>query len=540
MCVTAPLAFSKAEPKPGFDFRHWSSMPMQSGGRLKPLSSFAREVILFVTGKAHLSGWENTEILLSWMAYPEAWSQEPLFRISHPDTRKQLMLAADATRFSVQTLLSNTTVVQYLQSQGSQSPAPDDKRLPAREQDLKRLLHAIGLFDGVLRGSALALIPEKGTAPWRSVTPTASDQDPAATAIREHFFKTVKAYFDSDPVAFENESRELKSSIESRVDGYGEKEARSISLEDFFNHLRPFQWAWLLLVVSALLWALSLLFSQTKGMAWFKKGAIVATIAGVSFQIVGFALRVLISGRPPVTNMYESVLWVGFGVLVFTAAVFYFHRERVVLAVGTAVAAVILFVADLSPAVLDPTIQPLVPVLRDNFWLTIHVLTITISYAAFALSLGFGNVALFQFFRKNTLPLKNATALNQLSYRSMQFGVVLLAAGTILGGVWADYSWGRFWGWDPKETWALIALLCYLAVLHARFVGWVGTFAFAALSVGCFLSVMMAWYGVNFVLGAGLHSYGFSTGGTPWVAGFCALELVWIAAARIRWKAVHS
>ena len=104
--------------------------------------------------------------------------------------------------------------------------------------------------------------------------------------------------------------------------------------------------------------------------------------------------------------------------------------------------------------------------------------------------------------------------LSNFIYRTMQVGVLLIAAGTILGGVWADYSWGRFWGWDPKEVWALITLLVYLIPLHGRFAGWVNTFGLVVASVVCFLSVVMAWYGVNFVLGVGLHSYGFVEGGS--------------------------
>jgi cytochrome c biogenesis factor len=112
--------------------------------------------------------------------------------------------------------------------------------------------------------------------------------------------------------------------------------------------------------------------------------------------------------------------------------------------------------------------------------------------------------------------------------------VLLLAGGIILGGVWADYSWGRFWGWDPKEVWALVALLGYLCVLHARYAGWVGQRGLAALAVACFSLVVMAWYGVNFVLGAGLHSYGFGGGGKGWVYTGVALELIYTGAALVR------
>ncbi|MCB0379328.1 MAG: cytochrome c biogenesis protein CcsA [Bdellovibrionales bacterium] len=106
-----------------------------------------------------------------------------------------------------------------------------------------------------------------------------------------------------------------------------------------------------------------------------------------------------------------------------------------------------------------------------------------------------------------------------------------MAAGTILGGVWADYSWGRFWGWDPKETWAFIALMGYLALLHARLVGWVKDFGILAGSVVSFSLVIMAWYGVNFVLGAGLHSYGFGAGGVEYVSAFVGLHIIYVVYA---------
>jgi hypothetical protein len=120
-------------------------------------------------------------------------------------------------------------------------------------------------------------------------------------------------------------------------------------------------------------------------------------------------------------------------------------------------------------------------------------------------------------------------------YRVVQLGVLLLTAGTILGGIWANYSWGRFWGWDPKETWALITLLCYIVVLHGRLAGWWGDFGLAVGGVVCFLAVVMAWYGVNFVLGTGLHSYGFGIGGESYVMTAVGLDLVFVATTVVRY-----
>jgi ABC-type transport system involved in cytochrome c biogenesis permease subunit len=182
------------------------------------------------------------------------------------------------------------------------------------------------------------------------------------------------------------------------------------------------------------------------------------------------------------------------------------------------------------------SIDPLVPVLRDNFWLTVHVLTITLSYAAFALAMGFGHILLFRYAR-NPSDARADAPMHFWLYRVLQLGVLLLAAGTILGGVWANYSWGRFWGWDPKETWALIALLCYILTLHGRLAGWWTEFGLVVASVICFLAVLMAWYGVNFVLGKGLHSYGFGIGGEPYVATFVIVDLMFVAFAIWRYRA---
>ena len=152
------------------------------------------------------------------------------------------------------------------------------------------------------------------------------------------------------------------------------------------------------------------------------------------------------------------------------------------------------------------------------------------SYAAFALALGIGHIALGKVIRgkKPEAPLYNYL------YRTLQVGVLLLATGTILGGVWANYSWGRFWDWDPKETWALITLLGYLFVLHGRIAGkWAG-FGLAVGAVLAFQGVLMAWYGVNFVLGVGLHSYGFGTGGFGWALLFVATEISFVLLAVVR------
>lgn len=215
----------------------------------------------------------------------------------------------------------------------------------------------------------------------------------------------------------------------------------------------------------------------------------------------------------------------------------------------------------------DKGIEALQPVLRDRLWLFAHVLTVTAGYGAGLLAWGLGNMALFHYLlgRYRTVPAgeimihgqrhRSAGAapregglivvppeecfeLAHFMYRAIQVAVVLLTAGTILGGVWADRAWGRFWGWDPKEVWALISILVYMVLLHGRYVGWVNTFSLAAGSVFGMISVVWAWYGTNYLMPAGLHAYaGEGSGGGLYVVGAFTANLILVALAWVRYRA---
>jgi len=252
------------------------------------------------------------------------------------------------------------------------------------------------------------------------------------------------------------------------------------------------------------------------------------TFLGFFFHILGFAFRVYLSERPPVTNMYETVVWVSWGVLVFSMVLEKIYKYRIFLLAGLLMGFVCMVIADTAPAVLDPSIQPLEAVLRSSYWLIVHVMTITISYAAFALAFALGDIGLIYYAIDKEKHAEKIQHIITGVYRSMQIGVAFLAPGIILGGIWADASWGRFWGWDPKETWALIALLGYIIILHARLVNWIQNFGMLVAGVLTFNLVIMAWYGVNFVLGAGLHSYGFGAGGVEYVSIFVLLHFIFV------------
>ncbi len=525
--LSVPSAWSlgpAAEPgtsRSAFDWESVRNLPIQNGGRLKPLDSFARESVLHITGSRSLRGWDPIDLVFSWIAFPDAWSHREFIEVKHPELRKQLLLDSNRVRFSPQELLNHPVVLQYGQSlSGRTQTSPGNiTRGNPQQNELSKLFSRLRLYLAVVSGEAWTVLPAAEQGSWKSLGSVTKETMP------ETYAALIKAYYQGDADAFQEVSQRALGEV--RV-GLSQKEVRLLHAEVFYHEFRPFLWAWILYLLAALLWILSSTLPKCVPFAW------AATIAGFLIHLFGFALRIWIAGRPPVSNMYESVIWVSFGILLFAFVLQRKNQNKLIMAVACTLAGFCLISGEAAPAIMDPSLHPLVPVLRSNFWLTIHVLTITLSYAAFALSMGLGDVSLFHLLLKRPGWVARVESTNQLMYRAMQIGVVLVAGGTILGGVWADYSWGRFWGWDPKEVWALITLLVYLTILHGRYAGWVGTKAFAACTVVAFLSVVMAWYGVNFVLGVGLHSYGFASGGQWVVGGFCLIQLAYVGLVLLR------
>ncbi len=356
----------------------------------------------------------------------------------------------------------------------------------------------------------------------------------AAGQLLASFEALKSAYASAQPDRFLEQSRLYQAMIEKvskeRAPEYPIE--TTISLELLFNRLEPFKWAWVTMALAVLCFAISLGTSVPipYALGWLM-------FAGsMGFQLFGYYTRTSISGRAPVTNMYETVIFVASMAAVFAALLEMVYRKRYIILAGSVVATMGLVLADQLPVTrgFDSQISPLAPVLRSNYWLIIHVMTIVASYAAGALAWGIGNLVLgLTFFGSPNQQL--IKQLSQFAYRAMQIAVLLLAAGTFLGGWWAAESWGRFWGWDPKETWALIALVAYIIPLHARYIGWVKDFGLAVSAVVCFAAIVMSWYGVNFILGAGLHSYGFGGGGPWFVFLGCLLNLLWVILASLRY-----
>lgn len=525
-------------------------LPVQDDGRIKPLDTLTRETLQLVYGSESFTGPKGErrpaiEVVMTWMLVPQYWDQQELIEINHKGLKDSLKVDSARKRFRPTELFGNSRLGLVLQELAAFRETM--RKLTPYFQAVQRLESQLGVYQIMKQGAGLRVVPPKdaplgehGEAQrWLAMNELSGDLQKKFSDLIRAFIHTLPA----DPNASSRLASEAKAAgadgsklpslaravEEFKVAARAENPAlypseTDMRLEVHYGSLHPFGLTWVLYLLSALVLGVAW---QTGRRAVYSLGWAVA-VAAFLLHTYGFVLRIYLTGRPPVSNMYESVIWVSWGVLVFAMIFEALYRRRFILLAGAVVGVLCLIVADLAPTILDPSLRPLEPVLRSNMWLTVHVLTITLSYSAFFLAWGLGLIGLFFILLGDERNAERPRVITQSIYRALQVGVVLLATGTILGGVWADYSWGRFWGWDPKETWALIALLGYLAILHGRLVGLLQNFGMMVGAVIAFDLVIMAWYGVNYVLGAGLHSYGFGAGGVQYVSAFVILNLVYV------------
>ena len=499
---------------------------IQDNGRMKPVNTFSSELLRKVSGRDEFEGMDADQVFLSMTEFPSLWYGIPLIKLDwRNDSIKTILnVPKDASRISLIDLfdeLGNNKIDPYIQEATS-------KANPNQfEKDFIKLYEKSYLLNEALGGGILKVFPIPG-APNNKWVSYPELEQASFTGMDSLYVKNIlPLYFDSLRNARNTgdytKAEEFLESITNFQKKYGNDvmiSEKKIEAEiiynkvDLFNRLFHY---YLMFGALMFIFIVFQIFKEGKIIHYLIKTCKVAIWALFILMTAGLVVRWYLSGHAPWSDAYESVIYVSWATVFFGLA---FGRKSDLTVAATAfVASILLWVAHLSWV--DPAIANLQPVL-DSYWLMIHVAVIVASYGPFTLGMILGTVALLLMLmttkgnrKKMELNIREITIINELA---LTVGLVMLTIGNFLGGQWANESWGRYWGWDPKETWALISIMIYAFVIHARLVpGLRSRWIFNVFSIFAYASIMMTYFGVNFYL-TGLHSY--ASGDVPVTPGF--------------------
>ncbi len=331
------------------------------------------------------------------------------------------------------------------------------------------------------------------------------------------------SYAQGNDVAFNMAAHSYINSIRDALSKEDLKKVDKFPLELFYQENSPFTWSIMFYIFAFIFFVVS--FTSSKPF-WYNLG-LFSVIAGFIPHVVGLVMRIIIMARPPVSSLYETFIFVGFIAVFLGLAIEYYNRQWLGIVTAAISGTALLFIANKYSAEGD-TLKVLIAVLNSNFWLATHVTTITMGYAATCVGGLLGHIWLVQaVFGKDsqTLDKTYKTTLGILGV-----ALTLTFLGTNLGGIWADQSWGRFWGWDPKENGALMIVLWTALLFHAKVAEMIGPLGLAVGAVIGMMVVMWAWFGVN-LLSVGLHSYGFTSGVATSLIIYAVVEIIFLLAA---------
>ncbi len=485
-------------------------MIQSSDGRIKPLATVSQEIINKVSRKNSILGLTPNQIVLGMISKPEAWQKIKMVKYSHPEVGK--VLGIEGKRFSFSDAFDYSQKKPY--KLFTQVEIANQKKPAERNQfdkDVLKIDERLNILYMAYSAKLLKMFPKEKIG-WK-------DKDgwlDPETAVKnsEVVDEILSNYLGAINHGIEKGEWQYADKIVDSIKNYQEKYAGDILLDKshlkaelLFNNLQIFE---RLMPVYLLAGFLMLILTFVKlvkpklKLKLFSNIVFAVLLLGFIAHTFGLGLRWYVSGHAPWSDGYESMIYIAWAIIL--AGLIFSRHSILALSTTGILAGVTLFTAHLSW--MDPQITNLVPVLK-SYWLTVHVSVITASYGFLALSafLGFITLLFFIIHNKKTIviePIKEASRINEMS---MIIGLSLLVVGNFIGGVWANESWGRYWGWDPKETWSLISILVYTAVLHLRFIPKMNnlyTFAFA--STVAFFSIIMTYFGVNFYL-SGMHSY---------------------------------
>lgn len=483
-------------------------------GRMKPMNTVTNEVLRKVSRKESLYGLSSDQVFLGMMLYPEEWTQQPMIKIgSQPDIRKLIPSKGELASFN-DFFATNGQYLLNEQVRRAYSLQAIDRTL--FDKEIMKIDERVNILNMVFNGSIARIYPVENdpSKPW--LTPADVIQHPdeygSESFVYKFFSNYVSTVVDAENTqdwSAANQQIESLHRYQQEMGGDVLISQKKVDMEILLNKMHVFSrltMAYGLLGLIFLFLFFSKVFLPKLNLKWPTRIAFYLLAACFTAHVIGLALRWYISGRAPWSNGYESMIYIGFTTML--AGLIFARKSIGGLAATSILASTILMVAGLSW--LDPEITPLVPVLK-SYWLTIHVSMEAGSYGFLMLGaiIGLLNLLLMIFLTKSNEGriLRTIKEMTFVSEMTLIGGLFMVSTGTYLGGVWANESWGRYWGWDAKETWALVTTLVYAFILHMRFIpGLRGLYAFNLASLFGFASVMMTYFGVNYYL-SGLHSY---------------------------------
>ncbi|MEM1445937.1 MAG: cytochrome c biogenesis protein CcsA [Planctomycetota bacterium] len=504
----------------GMDVSGFANVAVSYDGRFKPWDAVARDTLASIAGREKVERDGQAIHPVAWLldavTQPEARNDE-VFRIDHPEVKRLIGVTNfERKRFSYAEIEPHLGELSRLSEAASEV---DDKDRDPFQRAVIELGSHVAMYQGIVSLSAPHAVALPGAVDGQKTGEHWVSLPEVVGAIAEQgevsqmpvdavlLGAAIKAYDDGDAPGFASGVSALRSSQHERFPSLKGK----AEMETAFNGFAPFGRTAGLYVVAGIAVALSWMFAPGP----LRRFALVMLLVALVVHTVALGVRVHLSGRPPVTNLYGSAVFVGWGVVILGILL----EPIAKLGLGYVTAAIAGVTTLLVARGLDDgdTMAVLQAVLDTNFWLATHVIVITLGYSAMFVAALIGAVYLLAGVYTTALKkAKDRRAIEASIFGVICFGLLLSFVGTILGGIWADQSWGRFWGWDPKENGAMMIVLWGAVVIHARLAKMIGGPGLASLSVLGAVITLWSWFGTN-MLGVGLHSYGFMDSAVMWM-----------------------
>lgn len=481
-------------------------------GRIEPVNTLASDLLRKITKKNNWQGLSAVEFFLEMSANPERWKNEQIVKVANPELKKMLGLSDDYTSFARMFDQNGKYRLNDLVQQSYNKKQTSRNKL---DKEIINVDERLNICYQIFNGDFLKIFPipgdERKTWATQSTLPATLNKE-QADFTRGILSMYYAEYNNSQASGNWSKPAEYLGYIKKYQHTYGADIIPSdskVKLEIVYNEWNIFgklAKIYIILGFALLIVHFMLIFKPAANFTKLIYGGSILIFLAFLLYTGGLAIRWYISGHAPWSNGYETMIYVGWATSL--SGFIFMRRSPITLAVTTILAAIILFVAGMSW--MNPEITNLVPVLK-SYWLIVHVAIITASYGFLAMGalLGMLNLVLIILRNKKNEKQIGFTIL-EVSYiieMALIIGLFMLTIGSFIGGVWANESWGRYWGWDPKETWALVTVLVYSIILHLRKVpGLKSIFALSSLALVGLSSVLMTFFGVNYYL-SGMHSY---------------------------------